>query len=87
MTRKWGTKRSVLEPTPDPQQQASDSAMAAALQLVIIPGELAAGVSNEPRLTAQLNAVRSLSRDDYAGYEARLATMLQQVQRIKLKCR
>jgi hypothetical protein len=86
MTRKWGTKRSVLEPTPDPQQQATDSAKAAALLLVIIPAELAAGVSSEPRLTGQLNAVRSLTRDSYEGYQARCAGIREQVQRIKLKC-
>lgn len=87
MTYQWGTKRSALERVPGPQDRAIEAAKAAALQLVIIPAELAAGVSSVPRMVELLESLRSLTRDDYAGWRLRVASMREQVQRIKTKCR
>lgn len=87
MTYQWGTKRSALEQVPGPQERAIEAARAAVLQLVIIPAELAAGVSSKPRMAEQLKALRDLTRDDYAGFQERCTQVRVQVQRIKTKCK
>lgn len=83
----WGSPRSQLERARSPEEAAQAANKAALLELVIIPAELAAGVSDGARVTAQLQELRDLTRDAHAEHQARCMRIRDQVRRIQTKCK